>query len=130
MIKTRLVYVSPREIWSNRRTYNSKTFEYTHGYGAIFTSAVSTTEDGDLEYVNNNISDTSLIKKPQIYYGLKTDSAVAVGETNMEEYDYTDSKGKEHTSSYEGSSGLQLGFLDRLILGIKNQNPNLAFQVK
>lgn len=128
--KNKLVYVSPREIWANRRTYNSKTFEYTHGYGAIFTSAVSTTEDGDLEYVNNNISDTNLIKKPQIYYGLKTDSVVAVGETNTEEYDYTDSKGMEHTSSYKGSSGLQLGFLDRLVLGIKNQNPNLAFSGK
>ena len=128
--KNKLVYVSPREIWTNRRTYNSKTFEYTHGYGAILTSAVSTTEDGDLEYINNNISDTNLIKKPQIYYGLKTDSIVAVGDTNMEEYDYTDSKGKEHTSSYEGSSGIQLGFLDRFVLGIKNQNPNLAFSGK
>ena len=127
---TRLVYVSPREISASRRTYNSKTFEYTHGYGAILTSAVSTTENGNLEYVNNNISDMSLIKKPQIYYGLKTDSAVAVGETNAEEYDYTDSKGKEHTSSYEGSSGIQLGFLDRFVLGIKNQNPNLAFSGK
>lgn len=128
--KYSLVYISPREISNNRRTYNSKTFEYTHGYGAIFTSAVSTTEDGDLEYVDNSISDTSLIKKPQIYYGLKTDNAVAVGETNMEEYDYTDSKGKEYTSSYEGTSGLQLRFLDRFILGIKNQNPNLAFSSK
>ena len=48
----------------------------------------------------------------------------------MEEYDYTDSKGKEHTSSYVGSSGLQLGFLDRLVLGIKNQNLKLAFSGK
>ena len=127
---TRLVYVSPREISASRRTYNSKTFEYTHGYGAILTSAVSATEEGDLEYVNNNISDMSLIKKPQIYYGLKTDSAVAVGETNVEEYDYTDSKGKEYTTTYDGKSGLQLGFLDRFILGIKNQNPNLAFSRK
>ena len=127
---TRLVYVSPREISASRRTYNSKTFEYTHGYGAILTSAVSATEEGELEYVNNNISDMSLIKKPQIYYGLKTDSAVAVGETNVEEYDYTDSKGKEYTTTYDGKSGLQLGFLDRFILGIKNQNPNLAFSRK
>ena len=128
--KTSLVYVSPREIASNRITYNSKTFEYTHGYGAIFTSAVSTTEDGDIGYVNNNISDNSIIKKPQIYYGLKTDNAVVVGKTNSEEYDYTDSKGKEYTSSYNGSSGLKLGFLDRFILGVKNQNPNLAFSSK
>ena len=128
--KTSLVYVSPREISASRRTYNSKTFEYTHGYGAILTSAVSTTEDGDLEYVNNNISDISLIKKPQIYYGLKTDNAIAVGNTNVNEYDYTDGKGKEYTTTYDGKSGLQLGFLDRFILGIKSQNPNLAFSRK
>ena len=83
---TSLVYVSPREIASNRRTYNSKTFEYTHGYGAILTSAVSTTEEGDIEYIKNSSSDIEFIKKPQIYYGLKTDNAIAVGETNVEEY--------------------------------------------
>ena len=128
--KTSLVYVSPREIASNRRTYNSKTFEYTHGYGAILTSAVSTTEEGDIEYAKNSVSDIDFIKKPQIYYGLKTDSSVAIGNTDTEEYDYTDSKGIEHTSSYNGSSGLKLGFWDRFILGIKTQNPNLAFSSK
>ena len=128
--KTKLVYVSPREIASSRRTYNSKTFEYTHGYGVILTSAVSATEEGDIEYVNNNISDPDFIKKPQIYYGLKTDSSIAAQETNAKEYDYTDSKGIEHTSTYEGTSGLKLGFLDRFILGIKSQNPNLAFSSK
>ena len=112
--KTSLVYVSPREIASNRRTYNSKTFEYTHGYGAILTSAVTTTDDGDIEYVDNNIANTNYIKKPQIYYGLKTDSAVAVKDNNNEEYDYTDNKGTEHTSTYSGKSGIELGFLDRL----------------
>ncbi len=128
--KTKLVYVSPREIASSRRTYNSKTFEYTHGYGVILTSAVSATEEGDIEYVKNSISDANFIKKPQIYYGLKTDSAIAAGETNAKEYDYTDSKGVEHTSTYEGTSGLRLGFLERLILGIKTQNLNLAFTSK
>jgi len=128
--KTKLVYVSPREIASSRRTYNSKTFEYTHGYGAILTSAVSATEEGDIEYVKNSVSDLDFIKKPQIYYGLKTDNSIAAQETNVEEYDYTDSKGTEHTSTYEGNSGLKLGFLDRFILGIKSQNPNLAFSNK
>lgn len=127
---TKLVYVSPREIASNRRTYNSKTFEYTHGYSAILTSAVSTTEDGDIAYVKNNISDNNYIKKPQIYYGLKTDSTIVVSNNSSEEYDYTDAKGTEYTSSYEGNSGIELGFFDRLILGIKCQNPNLAFSHK
>ena len=38
--KDTLVYISPREIISNdTRTYNNKTFEYTHGYGIIANSA-------------------------------------------------------------------------------------------
>ena len=40
-----LVYVSPREIVSSRRTYNSKTYEYTHGYGLIFTLATGLTDN-------------------------------------------------------------------------------------
>ena len=123
----KLVYVSPREILNNKRTYNSKTFEYTHGYGAILTSATSTTEDGDIEYLKNDALQSNYIKTPQIYYGLKTDNAVAVGETNQKEYDYTDNKGNEFTSSYNGNSGLKLGFFDRLILGIKTQNIGLVF---
>ena len=123
----KLVYVSPREILNNKRTYNSKTFEYTHGYGAILTSATSTTEDGDIEYLKNDALESNYIKTPQIYYGLKTDNAVAVGETNQKEYDYTDNKGNEFTSSYNGNSGLKLGFFDRLILGIKTQNIGLVF---
>ena len=115
-----LVYVSPKEIANNTRTYNSKTFEYTHGYGTILTSATSTNEDGDIQYIKNNWN----ITKPQIYYGLSTESAVGV---NGNEYDYTDSQGIEHTTTYTGNSGLKLGFLDRMALGIKIKNPTLAF---
>ena len=63
----KLVYVSPREILNNKRTYNSKTFEYTHGYGAILTSATSTTEDRDIEYLKNDALESNNIKTPQIY---------------------------------------------------------------
>ena len=67
--EVKLVYVSPREISNSKRTYNSKTFEYTHGYGAILTSATSTTEDGEIEYFKNDVLDSNYVKKPQIYYG-------------------------------------------------------------
>ena len=128
--EVKLVYVSPREISNSKRTYNSKTFEYTHGYGAILTSATSTTEDGEIEYFKNDVLDSNYVKKPQIYYGLKTDNAVAVGETNQKEYDFTDNKGNEYTNSYNGNSGLKLGFFDRFILGIKTNNYGLAFSGK
>lgn len=122
----RLIYLSPREISSNKRTYNSKTFEYTHGYSALLTSATSTSKDGDIEYIKDN----TYIKKPQIYYGLKTDNAVVIDETTEQEYDYTDNKGKEHTSVYKGSSGLKIGFIDRVILGVKTKDVGLAFSSK
>ena len=128
--KTELVYLSPREIISNSRTYNNKTYEYTHGIGEIVTSAVNTTETGNIKYIQNNISgDDSKIKisQPRIYFGLETNDTIATGTTNKAEYDYTDENGKEYTFSYDGKAGLQLGFWDRLILGFRKGDLNLAF---
>ena len=51
--KNKLVYISPREINSNG-TYNNKTYEYTHGYGVVVTSAVSTTTSGNLLKLQKN----------------------------------------------------------------------------
>lgn len=119
---SKLVYVSPREILNTRRTYNSKTFEYTHGYGLIYTLASSTTEDGSLSYAQNE-----KVTVPQIYYGLSTDNTIAINDDEQIEYDYTDSRGTEYTTVYEGDSGLNLNFLDRLVLGIKTGNIKLAF---
>ena len=120
---TRLIYLSPREIVSSKRTYNGKTFEYTHGYGAIGISATSTTNDGDIAYIEDN----DYIKTKQIYYGLETNNAIVIDENSKNEYDYTDSKGNEYTSTYNGNSGLKLGFLDRFNLGVKINNVKLAF---
>ena len=124
----KLLYVSPREILSNRRTYNSKTYEYTHGYGLIFTSATDFTEDGELNYIQNNLSGNNTpikINKPQIYYGLETNTTVVTNTKDKKEFDYADNKG-EHETQYEGDAGLSINFLDRLILGIKEKNINLA----
>ena len=37
--KEQLIYLSPREMVNSSGTYNNKTYQYTHGYGAILTSA-------------------------------------------------------------------------------------------
>lgn len=127
-----LLYVSPREIVSNKRTYNSKTYEYTHGYGAILTSATDFTENGAIKYIQNDISrkdEYIKISTPQIYYGLETNYTVITNGKDVSEYDYT-SEGKEYENSYNGTSGLKLNFLDRLILGIKKGDVNLAFSNK
>ena len=131
--KDTLVYVAPREVTNSGRTYNSKTYEYTHGKGQIVIDATSTTATGSLNYIQKDVSgkDEQIGTKTQdIYVGLETNNAIATSVKNKQEYDYTDEYGLEHTSTYNGQAGLQLGFMDRLILGIKTGDLNLAFSTE
>lgn len=131
--KDTLVYVAPREVTNSGRTYNSKTYEYTHGKGQIVIDATSTTATGSLNYIQKDVSgkDEQIGTKTQdIYFGLETNNAIATSVKNKQEYDYTDEYGLEHTSTYNGQAGLQLGFIDRLILGIKTGDLNLAFSTE
>lgn len=128
--KNQLVYVAPREITNSGRTYNNKTYEYTHGIGEIFTSATESSQNGNIQYIQKDIvgKDEKInIFEPRIYFGLETKETIATNTKNKNEYDYTDENGTDQVYSYNGQAGLQLGFLDRLILGIKKGDINLAF---
>lgn len=128
-----IVYISPREISNSGRTYNNKTYELTHGMGAIISSATSSNETGNIKYIQKEISgnDEKInISEPRIYFGLETKQPIATNAKNRQEYDYTDENGKEYTSTYNGKAGLKLGFLDRLILGISKGDLNLAFSTE
>lgn len=128
--KEKLVYVAPREIKSTGRTYNNKTYEYTHGMGKIIVSSTQTTETGNVQYVQKDVAgkdEQISIAEPRIYFGLETKETVATNAKNKQEYDYTDENGTDYTSSYQGKAGLQLGFWDRLVLGITKRDINLAF---
>lgn len=118
----KIAYVAPREIAEQSISYNNKTYELTHGIGQIIVNANETSEDGNIKYIQKEIKDNQ-----RIYYGLETNSIVVTNTKNKEEYDYTDSEGNEYTYSYEGNSGIQVGFLDRLILALKNGDFKLAF---
>ena len=129
----KLVYISPREIINSGRTYNNKTYEYTHGTGQIVTSATSISDTGTINYIQKDVSgkdDVLGTEKQEIYFGLETNDTIATNTKNKEEYDYTDEYGLEHTSMYTGNAGLQLNFLDRLILGIRKGDLKLAFSTK
>ena len=128
--KNQLVYVAPREITNSGRTYNNKTYEYTHGIGEIFTSATESSQNGNIQYIQKDIvgKDEKInISEPRIYFGLETKETIATNTKNKNEYDYTDENGTDQVYSYNGQAGLQLGFLDRLILGMKKGDINLAF---
>ena len=130
--KASLVYVTPREIVSNAtgRTYNNKTYEYTHGYGTVITSAVSTGDLGDVKYIQKefDLSDEQVkMTQPRIYFGLSTDDTVVIKAKNTLEYDYPKTNTTNSENTYDGKAGLKLNFWDRLILGISNGDLKLAF---
>ena len=127
--KKQLVYVAPREAENNSISYNNKTYEYTHGMGQIVASATSVTEDGNINYLQKDISGADNlhpITQPRIYYGVETNSVAVTNTKNKSEYDYTDNSGVEHVNNYDGNSGIQVGFWDRLILAVKNRDIRLA----
>ncbi len=131
--ENRLVYISPREISSNNGTYNNKTYEYTHGYGIIATLATGTNSSGNLNILqkgfDNSEENVIPIIQPRIYFGLETDNNIVTNSNNRKEFDYPieDSPKAENAENvYEGEAGLQLGFLDRFILGIKEGDLKLA----
>ena len=128
-----IVYLSPREITSSDRTYSNKTYEYTHGYGEIITSATESSETGNIEYIQKNVSgndEVVSITEPRIYFSTDDSAIIATNAKNKQEYDYTDESGNDVTSSYDGEAGLQLGFLDRLALAMYKGDINLAFSTE
>ena len=129
--KPTLVYVSPREIDSSNTTYSNKTYEYTHGYGTVITMAGETDEEGNLSNIQKDFGDLSELavstSEPRIYFGLETNDAVVVNKDENTEFDYLNEDGTEKNYSYTGDAGLTLNFLDRIILGIKEGDLQLAF---
>ncbi len=129
--KDRLVYLTPREISSHNATYSNMTYQYTHGYGAVVTMAGATDENGNLiniqKELESNKNDAIYIKEPRIYFGLETNSAIVIN-SKKTELDYPTTQNTENKEyNYEGNAGLNLNLIDRIILGIKEGDMNLAF---
>lgn len=129
-----LVYISPREIINSTGTYNSKTYEHTHGYGTIITSATTIKENGNLNNIQkdfqNNDTEVIAIAEPRIYYGLETNDTVVTNSNSNKEFDYPvldSSSAENEENQYNGKSGLNLGFIDRIIISIKEGDLKLAF---
>lgn len=132
--KPNLVYVSPREISSSTRTYNNKTYEYTHGYGTIVTSATAVDDKGNLIDIQkdftNNSSNIVQISEPRIYFGLETNDTVVTNSKDKKEFDYpitTSTKAENAENVYNGNAGLSLNFIDRFVLAVKEKDLKLAF---
>ena len=129
--KQQLVYVTPREIASAKATYNNKTYEYTHGFGAIITSATSTTSSGNINHIQKSFEQTDEVvnvSELRIYFGLETNSTVVTNSNNKKEFDYPTENALSNTeNTYDGPAGLKANFLDRLVLSLREKDVNLLF---
>lgn len=129
--KEELLYISPREILSSGdRTYNNKTYEYTHGYGVIATSASSTDELGNIKYIQKDFTEQNQLVKitqPRIYFGLETNNPIVTNTENKAEFDYPTTTSQNAEYTYDGTAGLKLNFIDKLIIAGKEKDINLAF---
>lgn len=129
--RQQLVYVTPREIASAKATYNNKTYEYTHGFGAIITSATSTTSSGNINHIQKSFEQTDEVvnvSEPRIYFGLETNSTVVTNSNNKKEFDYPTENALSNTeNTYDGPAGLKANFLDRLVLSLREKDVNLVF---
>jgi len=126
-----VIYISPREIISSGdRTYNNKTYEYTHGFGAVITSATSTDETGNIKYIQKDfVTDNQAINitQPRIYFGLETNNTIVTNTENKSEFDYPTTTSQNAEYKYNGKAGRNLNFVDRIIMAIKQKDVNLVF---
>ena len=125
-----IVYLAPREIISSgNRTYNNKTYEYTHGFGAVITSATSTDELGNVKYIGKDFVSKNqplYISQPRIYFGLETNNTIVTNISNKAEFDYPTTTSQNAEYTYDGKAGLKLNFIDRMILALRQRDINLA----
>ena len=128
--KKTLVYITPREVVSNENSYTNATYEYTHGYGVVVTSASDTNSTGDLVNLQKGFSNDGNvinIKNPRVYFGLETNKTIVTNSKNKNEFDYPKNENSDldnATNSYDGEAGLKL---NRMILAFSNGDINLAF---
>lgn len=129
--KEKLVYVSPREITSKQSAYNTKTYEYTHGFGAIISQATKVSENGNVIHSQKDFekSDEIInISEPRIYFGLTTNNTIVTNSNGKKEFDYPTQDATQNTeNSYEGEAGITANFIDRLVLAIKEKDIKLVF---
>ena len=128
------VYLSLREVDQNRlpsqaQTWVNRVLKYTHGFGAVMSSASDITGDGLPTYIFSDIppitnSDLKL-DNPSIYYGEKTDQYVVVNNAEQE-FHYPDG-GDNVFTDYTGDGGIQLtNYFRRALFALRFQDMRLV----
>ena len=123
-------YLSVREIDEAKinDTWINRHIKYTHGYGVAVSRVDTLTASGQPDVIVKDIPPTSDTKdfnitRPEIYFGESTDDYIIVG-TNEEEFDYPDGQENRYTT-YEGTAGIRLTPINRLMFAIKEGSMKL-----
>ena len=123
-------YLSVREIDEAKinDTWINRHIKYTHGYGIAVSRVDTLTASGQPDVIVKDIPPTTDTKdleitRPEIYFGESTNDYIIVG-TNEEEFDYPDGQENRYTT-YEGTAGIQLSPINRLMFAIKEGSMKL-----
>lgn len=130
--KYQQVYLSARELDQNllnsqARTWINQYLKYTHGYGVALSHVNEVTTQGQPKMVLKDIppvTNTNLvISRPEIYFGEKTNDYIIVN-TDEKEFDYPSGSDNVETK-YEGTAGINLSFMNRVLFAMKEGNYKL-----
>ncbi len=123
-------FLSAREIDETKinQTWLNKHLKYTHGYGITLSRVDEITPSGQPEMLLKNIPSQSQVeeisvKRPEIYFGELASDYAVVGATE-DEFDYPSGDTNKYTR-YEGSAGIKLNLLNRLMFSVKESSLKL-----
>jgi len=123
------VFVAARELDfdkldENAITWQNKHLAYTHGYGVVMSEVNSVTTEGQPDFIMSNIplqNETNLaIDNPRIYFG-EGNNDYSIVNTKLGEIDYPIG-GENKYNNYDGSAGIKMNFLNKLMFSLKEQN--------
>lgn len=121
------VFLSAREIDETKisQEWLNKHLKYTHGYGVTLSRVDRVTASGQPDMMISGIPPVSSveeinIERPEIYFGELTNNYVLL-KTSEQEFDYPDGSSNVYTT-YEGTSGIKMNFINKLMFAIRENN--------
>ena len=119
--------LAPEQLPEEAHSWVAQRLQYTHGYGLAMSPVNEFTPEGRPEFLIKDVPPVGVlpVDRPEIYYGERTKSWVAVN-TKTQEFSYPNAQGAPVFEDYEGTSGVPLGsFVRRLALSWKFTDFNL-----
>lgn len=112
------------------RTWVNKTLVYTHGYGACLNASNDVSSEGNPVFLIEDIppkGQTNLqVKRPEIYFGEKSNDYIAV-DSSEKEFDYPRGDKKMYTV-YKGDGGVRVNsFWRKILFSIRFGDISLLF---